>query len=656
MIKMKKISVLLPSNTNSTYDYLSPCSLELGSIVSIPFRNKEMIGIVWYDSNENIPFKKLKKITKVFHEIKFDKKFLSFLEFFRQYNLVSTGKIFKLVIPQNKLINEISDWDANKKETFLSSETKLKLTEFQNDFASKLINSVKKSEFKRFLIDGVTGSGKTEIYFEAVNQVIKKGNQALILLPEISLVDTLVNRVHRRFGFEPSVWHSNTSPSKKKEIWKNVFNGNENLVIGARSSLFLPFKNLNLIVVDEEHDTTYKQQEQIIYNARDMAIARCSFENATVALVSATPSMESLFNAKEQRYYHLNLPKRIGIAGLPSIETIDMRNEKMENDTWISPSLKSSISKTLEKKEQVLLFINRRGYAPLTLCKSCGEKIECRKCDSYLVYHKVKNNLICHQCGYKEIFKNKCKSCDQNNSYIQYGPGIERLLEETKMCFPDSIVKSISSDNSDDFMKTMDELVLGEIDIIIGTQIISKGYHLPNLTLVGIIDADLGLISSDLRASEYTFQLLQQVSGRSGRDKKKGKALIQTYYPHNPVIDALINNDRDKFVEAELKMREQSNLPPYGRLATITISDTNEESLMKFGSYLFSKIPISSAVEVLGPAPAPILKIRNRYRYKFLIKASKKVSIQKFIENWIEDIKKPRTIRLLIDIDPYNFL
>ena len=656
MIKMKKISVLLPSNTNSTYDYLSPYPLELGSIVSIPFRNKETIGIVWYDSNVNIPFEKLKKITKVFQEIKFDKNFLSFLEFFRQYNLAPTGKIFKLVIPQDKLINEISDWNFSNKETVISSETKLKLTDSQNDFASKLINSVKKSEFKRFLIDGVTGSGKTEIYFEAVNQVIKRGSQALILLPEISLVNSLVDRVYKRFGFEPSVWHSKTSPSKKKEIWKNVFSGNENLVIGARSSLFLPFKNLNLIVVDEEHDTTYKQQEQIIYNARDMAIARCSFENATAALVSATPSMESLFNAREQKYYHLNLPKRVGVAGLPSIKIINMRNEKMEKDTWISPSLKSSIIETLEKKEQVLLFINRRGYAPLTLCNSCGGKIECSRCDSYLVYHKLKNNLICHQCGYKEIFRNKCKSCSQNNSFIQYGPGIERLLEETKICFPDSVIKSISSDNSDDFIKTMDELVLGKIDIIIGTQIISKGYHLPNLTLVGIIDADLGLVSSDLRASEYTFQLLQQVSGRSGRDKKKGKALIQTYYPHHPVINALINNDRGKFIEAELMMREKSNLPPFGRLASITISGTNEESLVKFGSYLCSKIPNSNNLEVLGPAPAPILKIRNRYRYKFLIKASKKTNLQKFIENWTQDIKKPKSIRLLIDIDPYNFL
>ena len=656
MIKMKKVSVLLPSNTNSTYDYLSPSSLELGTLVSVPFRNKEMKGIVWYDSSEDIPFEKLKKVKKVFNGIKLEKKLISFLDFFYKYNLVPISKLFKLVIPQDKSIEEISEKSYLGINTNIPSESSLKLTELQQNAANILKNSVKKNTFERFLIDGVTGSGKTEVYFEAVNEVVKKGNQVLILLPEISLVDSLVERVTERFGFEPYVWHSETKVAKKKKIWKDIYNGKAQLVIGARSSLFLPFKNLDLIIVDEEHDISYKQQDQIIYNARDMAIARGSFENSTTVLVSATPSLESLFNAKEKKYFHLNLPNRIGSAGMPYIKTIDMRKEKMEKDSWISPSLKSAMLETLESGEQVLLFINRRGYAPLTVCKSCGDKIGCSKCDSYLVHHKTKNKLLCHQCGYTEVFLDKCKSCKTENSFLQYGPGIERLLEETNKIFPDKSVSSISSDNSKDFLKTMESLSNGEIDIIIGTQIISKGYHLPNLTLVGVIDADIGLASSDLRASEHTFQLLQQVSGRSGRDEKEGKAFIQTYYPHHPVIHSLVNNSRDEFTEAELFMRERSELPPYGRLANITVTDTSEERLVNFNNYLKSLIPKSDRIKVFGPAPAPITKIRNRYRYKFLIKANKTLDIQKFIENWISGIKKPNSIRLSVDIDPYNFL
>jgi len=655
MIKMKKVSVLLPVNTNSTYDYLSLDPLELGTLVSVPFRNKEMKGIVWHDSLEEIPSEKLKKITKVHEEFKLEKRLISFLDFFHKYNLVPISKLFKLVIPQDKLIEE-SNISNTSDNLALPSETSLKLTELQEEVAKRVIDSVKKEKFDRFLVDGVTGSGKTEIYFEAVNEVLKKGNQVLILLPEISLVDSLVNRIHKRFGFKPHVWHSETKSSRKKEAWKDIYSGKAKIIVGARSSLFLPFKSLNLIIVDEEHDTTYKQQDQIIYNARDMAIARGSFENSTVILVSATPSLETLFNAKENKYHHLNLPNRIGKAGMPDIKAIDMRKEKMEKDSWISPTLKSSILETLEAGEQVLLFLNRRGYAPLTICKSCGEKIGCSKCDSFLVHHKAKNRLLCHQCGYTEIFKDKCKSCNSENSFLQYGPGIERLLEETIKAFPNKSVSSISSDNSKDFLKTMESLSKGDIDVIIGTQIISKGYHLPNLTLVGVIDADLGLASSDLRASEHTFQLLQQVSGRSGRDEKEGKALIQTYYPHHPVINSLIKNDRDEFTEAELAMRERSNLPPFGRLANITISDTDEERLIKFNKHLASLTPRTKRIKIFGPAPAPITKIRNRYRYKFLVKADKTINIQKFIENWISDIKKPNSIRLLIDIDPYNFL
>lgn len=655
---MKKTSILLPTNTNQTYDYLVPekTKLELGSFVSVPFRNKEMKGIVWFDSGDKVAIEKLKTVSKVYNQIKLERDYISFLDFFYKYNLTPISKVLRLVLPKDNILENFENNYDDKKKVDLSSETKIKLTKLQKKLAEKLSESVKKNKFERFLIDGVTGSGKTEIYFEAINQALRAGNQSLILLPEIALVNSLFKRVKDRFGFEPAVWHSETKASEKRKIWNDAATGKIKLVIGARSALFLPFKNLNLIVIDEEHDSTYKQQEQVIYNARDMAIARASFENSVIVMASATPSMESIFNVRAKKYNQLSLPKRIGSAGLPSINVIDMREEFIEKDSWISPSLKSEIIENLNNNEQTLLFLNRRGYAPLTICKNCGNKIECKKCDSYLVHHKIKNTLICHQCGFSSKYQKECSKCHSNNSFIQYGPGIERLNEELKKLFPEKTITAISSDNSENIADVMHCMEKGEIDIIIGTQIISKGYHLPNLTLVGIIDADLGLASSDLRASENTFQLLQQVAGRSGREEKPGRAFLQTYYPDHPVILSLINYEKENFINIELSARERSELPPYGRLASITLSDVNEEKLIKFCKKLSSSAPASKKVNVLGPAPAPITKIRNRYRYKFLVKANKNVNIQEYIRQWLFDKKKPSSIRILIDIDPYNFL
>jgi len=655
---MKKVSILLPTNTNQTYDYLVPekTKLELGSFVSVPFRNKEMKGIVWFDSGDKVAKEKLKTVSKVYKEIKVERNYISFLDFFYKYNLTPISKILRLVLPKDNILENFENNYNDKKKVDLSSETKINLTKLQKNLAERLSKSVKKNKFERFLIDGVTGSGKTEIYFEAINEALRIGNQSLILLPEIALVDSLFKRVKDRFGFKPAIWHSDTKISEKRKIWNDVATGKLKLVIGARSALFLPFKNLNLIVIDEEHDSTYKQEEHVIYNARDMAIARASFENSIIVLASATPSMESILNVRLNKYNQLSLPNRIGSAGLPAINVIDMREEYIEKDSWISPTLKSAIVENLNNNEQTLLFLNRRGYAPLTICKSCGHKIECKKCDSYLVHHKIRNIFICHQCGFSAEYQKECSECHSKSSFIQYGPGIERLNEELKKLFPKKIISAISSDNSKNIADVMYSLEKGEIDIIIGTQIISKGYHLSNLTLVGIIDADLGLASSDLRASENTFQLLQQVAGRSGREEKPGRAFIQTYYPDHPVILSLVNSDKEKFINIELSARERSELPPYGRLASITLSDINEEKLVKFCKELSSVIPISKKVKVLGPAPAPITKIRNRYRYKFLIKANKNVNIQEYIRQWFFDKKKPNSIRILIDIDPYNFL
>ena len=502
----------------------------------------------------------------------------------------------------------------------------------------------------------MTGSGKTEVYFEAVEEALKENKQSLILLPEISLTDSLFDRIKVRFGFEPSMWHSNLSKKKRRDIWQDIYHGNSKLIIGARSSLFLPFKNIGLIVVDEEHDHSYKQQEGIIYHARDMAISLASFEKIPVVMVSATPSLESVLNVKEGKYKNLVLPERIGDAILPEIDFIDMRDEEYIKNQWISEKLKVEIKKALSRKEQSLIFLNRRGYAPITLCKSCGHRLECPKCDSYLVEHKFNPKLICHQCGFSVKPVNSCSECNSKDSLIACGPGIERITEEVLRTFPEAKIATLSSDNSKDTHKVLNDMREGSIDILIGTQIISKGHHFPLLTCVGVIDADLGMANGDLRAAERTYQLLHQVSGRTGREKKPGKSFLQTYFPAHPVIKSLVEGKKENFHNVELKTRQINNLPPYGRLASIILSDTNSKKLIEFCNRLKKSTPNSEEIIVLGPVPAPMTRVRGRTRYRFLLKANKETNIQKYLEFWISNQKKPSSIRLTVDIDPYYFL
>ena len=716
---MKKFSVLLATNSVKAYQYLAPDDLNLkkGMIVKVPFRSRELFGVVWDESDEELEESKLKKIIEHYPQFIFSERKIKFIKFLSNYNYSNLGRALKLFIPQPYLLEKkkqnfkyefnsknyekvkktasrdktrevfIDKKSLSKKEIVdqagvsqsvirdlikkkclvpipfsqelninLNNTSKVNLNNYQKKAKNKIIKSIKENIYNCFLIDGVTGSGKTEVYFEAVEESLNDGKQSLILLPEISLTTDLFKRIEKRFGIKPVMWHSNLSKGKRKEIWQDIFNGKSKLVIGARSSLFLPFKNLGLIIVDEEHDITYKQQEGIIYHARDMAISLGFQEMATVVLVSATPSLETIYNINEGKYSRLNLPKRVGKAKLPSIKFIDMRDEEYKSQEWISESLKLEIKKSLSNGEQALIFLNRRGYAPLTLCKKCGSRIECPKCDSYLVEHKYNFRLICHQCGFSIKPVKDCKSCNSKNSLIAYGPGIERVTEEIISYFPDSRVETLSSDNSLKSHQILSDMKNGLVDILVGTQIISKGHHFPSLTCVGVIDADLGMANGDLRAAERTYQLLHQVAGRAGREDRKGRAFLQTYFPNHPVIQSLIKGTRDEFIDTELSIREKNKLPPYGKLASIIISDKDESKIISFCKVLKRNIPLLKGVVVLGPAPASITKVRGRIRYRLLIKANKDINIQKFLHLWIDNLKKPSSIRMSIDIDPYYFL
>ena len=525
--------------------------------------------------------------------------------------------------------------------------------------AATIENIISKRNYAPILLDGVTGSGKTEVYFQAILNTLKQKKQVLVLLPEIYLSTEWNFRFKQNFGFDPLIWHSNLSKKIRKETWFKVSRGDNNAIVGARSALFLPFSNLGLIIIDEEHDNSFKQEEGVLYNARDMALIRAKIEKIPIILSTATPSMETWSNSQNNKFSYVKLSERIGIAKMPEIRIVDMREANLDHNKWISHSLKDKISKNLANKELSLLFLNRRGYAPLKLCNSCGHRLGCQNCESWLVEHKKDNILICHQCGITQKFENKCKSCCKEETLISCGPGVERIEEEIMGYFPEVKIEILSSDtvkNPHAMSTLLKKIQNCEIDIIIGTQMISKGHNFKNLTLVGIIDADMSLSGGDLRASEKAFQVLHQVSGRAGRENKKGIVLIQTYDPENQVIEALKKNNRDNFLTMEKDFRKVANLPPFGRLVSIIISSKDQYKLERFGNTLKDIAPNFENVSILGPAPAPIFYLRGKFRYRFLIKTKKEINIQKVIKIWLQSTKTPSAIKLVIDIEPYSFL
>ena len=533
------------------------------------------------------------------------------------------------------------------------------LTPDQEIAAAHLRAKVTDKKFAVTLLDGVTGSGKTEVFCEAVAECLRHGRQALVLLPEIAMTAALMNRLTARFGVKPVEWHSELTEKQRRLNWHAIMRGDAKFILGARSALFLPYADLGLIVVDEEHEAAYKQEEGVVYHGRDMAVVRAHIGNIPIVLASATPSLETAYNVQQGKYERVVLESRFGKALMPKIEILDMRTHKMSAQSFISPPLFDSLKQTLADKQQAMLFLNRRGYAPLTLCRACGHRMQCPNCSSWLIQHQKANRLQCHHCDYSTRIPVNCPSCKAEGRFAACGPGVERLAEEIKTRLPDARVAIMASDTLDGpkaAQELVDSMTKREIDILIGTQIMAKGYHFPQLTLVGVVDADLGLSGGDPRAAERTFQLLQQVAGRSGRGEDPGRVLLQTTSPEHPVMQALIKGDRDAFMAAELRERDAYHLPPMWRLAHITVTGVDTRDVIKLAENIASKAPQHDTLRVLGPAPAPFSMLRGRYRHRLLVQAPRNVNLSLTIRQWLETVHIPRTLRVIVDIDPYSFL
>jgi primosomal protein N' (replication factor Y) len=534
------------------------------------------------------------------------------------------------------------------------------LSDGQRDAAAELVAAMREEHPPVILLEGVTGSGKTEVYFEAVAEAVRTGRQALILMPEIALTAQFLDRFAARFGVKPATWHSGVTGRKRERLYTAIASGEVKVVAGARSALFLPYADLGLVVVDEEHETAYKQDDGVHYHARDMAVVRGKIENATVVLASATPSIESRVNVERGRYRHVRLPERFGGRSMPQIRAVDLRREQIPKGRWLSPTLVLSVEDTVARGEQALLFLNRRGYAPLTLCRACAHRYECPNCSSWLVEHRFRRSLVCHHCGHVERTPQACVECGSVDSLVPCGPGVERIAEEAAELFPDKRCIVLSSDfpgGTERLRAELAAIAAGEFDIVIGTQLVAKGHNFPLMTLVGVLDADIGLTSGDPRAAERTFQMLQQVTGRAGRGEKPGRALVQTWQPDHPVIAALISGDAERFYEEETRVREMAGLPPFGRLASLIVSAAEREAAEAHARAMALVAEPPPGVTVLGPAEAPLALIRGRYRFRLLVKTEREVDLQAYLRGWMARCPKIRgNTRVSIDVDPQSFL
>ncbi|MCP4923203.1 MAG: primosomal protein N' [bacterium] len=662
---MKQLQVLIARRLEAcVFDYLwdEKIPLEVGQVVRVPFGRSCVDGVVWSLEAGDKTFdpKRLKSIDELVEGVVLTPQILKFIKWVGEYTMTPLGAILKMVLgPKGTL-------DTPKRQKYeihpvpLGQGVLPQLNPSQETVVGTLEDTVKKGGYQTFLLDGVTGSGKTEICFEALAQAIKEERQVLVLLPEISLSHPWVKRFEKRFGVKPALWNSNLTLAQRRAVWRAVDKGIANVVVGARSALFLPFQDLGLIVVDEEHDGSFKQEEGVIYNARDMAVVRAHLENVPLVLSSATPALETYINAVEGRYQHLKLDQRYGGAVLPHIEAINMVENPLKADQWLSEPLVDEIEKNLEKGKQSFLYLNRRGYAPLLLCRTCGNRLQCDHCSSGLVAHRAQNCVQCHWCGLKKPWPSKCSQCEQE-TLVPCGPGVERVEEEVRKRFPTARCKVVASDMAGG-QKSLEEALLeiaeGGVDIVIGTQLLAKGHHFPNLTLVGIVDADLSLHGSDPRAGERTYQLLQQVAGRAGREKDLGRVLIQTYQPEHPVMEALVQGDRESFLEREIQERRLSHLPPFGRLIAIVVSSTREEQASTWSQALIRTMSQSpfEGVRILGPVPAPMSRVKRKYRWRILVQGPKEVNLQKVVRQWLKGVEFPSAVRVTLDVDPYSFL
>jgi primosomal protein N' (replication factor Y) len=566
--------------------------------------------------------------------------------------MIKSGFLYKKDI----LINETAE------EQKVQLHSQATLTDEQKAAAERLVRRVNNG-FSATLLDGITGSGKTEVYFEAVAAALSLKKQVLVLVPEISLTTQWLKRFENRFGVTPYVWHSEVGIKNKALTWKAVQQNKAKVVVGARSALFLPFADLGIIVVDESHDHSFKQESQVTYQGRDMAVLRAHLEKIPVILSTATPDLETIANVDEGKYDCVKLTKRYAKAVLPEIKIIDIKKDKPVKGEWgvsfLAPTLVNELQQNLERGEQSMLFLNRRGYAPLLICRDCGHRMQCPHCTAWLAEHRITGELICHHCGFKMWTPKRCPECSSEEGLTACGPGVERIAEEVHFRFPNARTAILSSDittNYREISEVIHKTEQKEVDILIGTQILAKGHNFPDLTLIGVVDADLGLMGTDLRATEQTFQLLSQVSGRAGRAEKKGMVYLQTLYPDNLVLQAVIEHNRDKFITLEKQSRKMLKMPPYGKLAAVIVSSPNQQAAEAAAYYLGKCAPNTELIETLGPAPAPMALLRGRYRYRLLMKTAKSINIQEVMKKWLKMVKVKSNVRIDVDINPYSFM
>ncbi len=718
----KAVGVLVPMPAARPYTYAVPegWQVEVGSIVQVPLGPRFVSGVVWDGAADDVDAKKLKPLERLFDCPPLDAPMRRFIEWVANYTLTAPGLIARMALrvpaafdpepmiealqftghrpskmtPARRAVLEFVDVSPVWTKTGLAKAAGVGSSVIdglhkagcfetidlppppvvpmpdtsygqpalsaEQSFAAERLCALVGNGFATALLDGVTGSGKTEVYFEAIAKAIDAGKQALVLIPEIALTEAFLGRFEARFGGRPAEWHSDLPPRAREKVWRQAAEGRIRVVAGARSALFLPFKELGLIVVDEEHDPAYKQEENAVYHARDMAVVRGSLGSFPVILASATPSVETLVNAQSGRYKHILLPDRYGTAELPDIASIDMRRHPAPRGKFISPPLDSAIRATLAKNEQSLLFLNRRGYAPLTLCRVCGHRFECSHCSAWLVEHRFRKQLQCHHCGHHEKSPEACPNCGALDHLAACGPGVERIAEEVAEAYPDARIIVLSSDIIGGIKRLRIELEAiskGEADIVIGTQLVAKGHNFPLMSLVGVLDADIGLSSADPRAGERTFQLLSQVTGRAGRFGLKSRGLIQTYLPDHPVMKAIVKGDRNAFYEGEIELRKRAHMPPFARLAAIIISGEDRHLTQTHARLLANAADRNSNLSVLGPAEAPMAMVRGRHRFRLLVQGPRMADIQGFIRAMVLGGPKIRgSIKVGVDIDPQSFL
>ncbi len=650
-----KIPILLPNIFDHPFTYKSSGkNLKFGDYVEVPFGKSKKIGIVWdeFEKNNNKKYL-LKNIIRKLEIPPLNLETINFLKWFSEYNLVPIGMSLKLHLLSNEAI-EIQNKKELQKYNSYKKPNKIKLSDEQLTSVKDITKNDNK--FRVHVIQGTTGSGKTIVYFNSIKKKINEGFQGLILLPEIGLTGEFQKKFKEFFGFNAALWHSSVTKKNKKIIWNGIATGKIKVLIGARSSLFLPFSNLGIIIVDEEHDQSYKQDEGIIYNARDMAISRASFANIPVNLVTAVPSIETFNNIKKGKYFHSRLYKRYLDANLPNHEIINLNKSSLKSNSWISDKTIEKVKEHLNKNDQVLFFVNRRGFSPYVLCKKCLKVHTCPNCSINLVYHKKKENLICHYCGYKTKLIRKCND-NENCEYVFSGPGVERIYEEAKKIFPDKKITIFSSDtmNKKSSSEILEKIKNNKIQILIGTQLISKGFHFPNLNCIIIVDLDLTLQGHDLRSAEKNLQLYHQLSGRAGRTGKLATVYFQTYSVKSNVVSEITNVNPDIFLEKELLLRKKNNLPPFEKFISIILSGKNEKKIEIFAYKLKDNLLKNLNAKILGPVIAPIFKINKNFRFRILIRSKKTHKIQKQLSNILSNFKNDKEIKLAVDVDPISF-